>query len=393
MRLMIKEPTWIWQRPGWPSLTYEAHRVAAALANAHRTHGIVEGKAASIGLRSTSEVMLNAFSDEVMATAEIEGQRLALDSVRSSVMRKLGLATTGPLNRHVDGLVEVLNDASAGFDQTLDENRLCRWQSALFPGGTSGIQRIAVGRYRDHEDAMQIISGALGREVVHYEAPPSRNVAKEMQHFLAWFAATAPRPSSTIHSDKTLDGLARAAIAHLWFESIHPFEDGNGRLGRAIIDMALAQYLQQPLRLYSLSRQLLSSRSAYYDALNKAQRGGCDLTEWVAWFADQWAAACQTASGVIDQAIIKRRFWETHSGSALHERQRKVLQRLLDDGDGGFLGGLNAEKYMKMTGVSKATATRDLSQMVANSQLRSHGAGKAMRYNVNVTEWSHGLIA
>jgi Fic family protein len=391
MRLMTTKPTWIWQRPGWPSLTYDAHRVAAALAHAHRMHGIVEGKAVAIGLQKAREVMLDAFSDEVMATAEIEGQRLALDAVRSSVMRKLGLATTGPLDRHVDGLVEVLNDASAGFDQPLDEDRLCRWQSALFPGGTSGIQRIAVGRYRDHEDPMQIISGALGREVVHYEAPPSRNVAKEMQHFLAWFAATAPRPSSTTHSDKTLDGLARAAIAHLWFESIHPFEDGNGRLGRAIIDMALAQYLQQPLRLYSLSRQLLSSRSAYYDALNKAQRGGCDVTEWIEWFADQWAAACQTASGVIDQAILKRRFWEIHSGSELHERQRKVLQRLLDDGDGGFLGGLNAEKYMKMTGVSKATATRDLSQMVANSQLRSHGAGKAIRYYVNVPEWTHGL--
>jgi Fic family protein len=373
-------------------MIYDAHRAAAALSHAHRMHGIVEGKAISIGLQSTSEVMLNAFSDEVMATAEIEGQRLPLEAVRSSVMRKLGLTTIGPLDRHVDGLVEVLNDASTAFDQPLDEDRLCRWQSALFPGGTSGIQRIAVGRYRDHEDPMQIISGALGREVVHYEAPPSKSVTSEMQHFLAWFAASGPRQSSSTRNEKSLDGIARAAIAHLWFESIHPFEDGNGRIGRAIIDMALAQYFQQPMRLYSLSRQLLSSRSAYYDALNKAQRGGCDLTEWVEWFAQQWSATCRSASEVIDQAILKRRFWETHSGSALHERQRKVLQRLLDDGDGGFLGGLNSEKYMKMTGVSKATATRDLSQMVANGQLRSHGAGKAVRYCVNIPEWTHGLI-
>lgn len=390
---MTAKPCWIWQHPDWPSLTYDAHRASAALSNAHRMHGIVEGKAASIGLQRAREVMLDAFSDEVMATAEIEGQRLPLDAVRSSVMRKLGLTSTGPIDRNVDGLVEVLNDASTAFDHPLTADRLCRWQSSLFPGGTSGIQRIAVGRYRDHEDPMQIISGALGREVVHYEAPPSKNVAREMQHFLDWFAASAPGQTSANNSGQSIDAIARAAIAHLWFESIHPFEDGNGRIGRAIIDMALAQHLKQPLRLYSLSRQLLSSRAAYYDALNQAQRGGCDLTEWVEWFAHQWASACQSASAVIDQAILKRRFWETHTSSTLHERQRKVLQRLLDDGDGGFLGGLNAEKYIKMTGVSKATATRDLSQMVANGQLRSHGAGKAMRYYVNVPDWSHGLTA
>jgi Fic family protein len=391
MQLMTAKPSWIWQRPDWPSLTYDAHRAAVALANAQRMHGMVEGKAASIGLQRVGEVMLDAFSDEVMATAEIEGQRLPLEAVRSSVMRKLGLTTTGSMDRQVDGLVDVLNDATTAFDQPLDTDRLCRWQSALFPGGTSGIQRIAVGRYRDHDDPMQIISGALGREVVHYEAPPSKNVAKEMQHFLTWFANSAPDPSPTETNRMPMDPIARAAIAHLWFESIHPFEDGNGRIGRAIIDMALAQYLKQPLRLYSLSRQLLGSRSAYYDALNQAQRGGCDVTEWVEWFSYQSTAACQSASGVIDQAILKRHFWDTHTGSALHERQRKVLQRLLDDGDGGFLGGLNAEKYIKMTGVSKATATRDLGQMVANGQLCSRGVGKAVRYYVNVPEWTHGL--
>lgn len=388
---MVTKPSWIWQRPDWPSLRYDAHRASAALANAHRMHGIVEGKAASIGLQRASEVMLDTFSDEVMATSAIEGQRLPLDAVRSSVMRKLGLTSTGPMDRHVDGLVEVLNDASTAFDQPLTEDRLCSWQSALFPGGTSGFQRIAVGRYRDHEDPMQIISGALGLEVVHYEAPPSNIVAKEMQHFLAWFAGSAPEKPSPDNNSKPMDAIARAAIAHLWFESIHPFEDGNGRIGRAIIDMALAQHLKQPLRLYSLSRQLLGSRAAYYDALNRAQRGSCDLTEWVEWFAHQWAAACQYTSGVMDQAILKRRFWETHTNTALQERQRKVLQRLLDDGDGGFLGGLNAEKYIKMTGVSKATATRDLTQMVSDGQLRSHGAGKAIRYHINVPEWTHGL--
>lgn len=389
MRLMIPKSPWIWRHPDWPHLTFDAQRVAPELAHAHRWYGIVEGKAAAIGLHGTHLIVLDVFADEVMATAEIEGQRLPLDAVRSSVLRRLGLADQGPHDRHVEGLVAVLNDASSAFDQPLDTDRLCRWQSALFPGGTSGIHRIVVGRYRDHAEPMQIVSGTPGREVVHYEAPRSTNVPREMERFLDWFAATTPHATGKPHT--ALDGIARAAIAHLWFESIHPFEDGNGRIGRAIVDMALAQHLQQSHRLCSLSRQLLTSRKAYYDALNQAQRGDCDVTAWVQWFAGQWAAACQAAGSVIDQAIVKRRFWEAHATVALQERQRKVLQRLLDDGDGGFLGGLSAEKYMKMTGVSKATATRDLAQMLAAGLLRSHGAGKAVRYYVNVPVWTHGI--
>ncbi|KAG0164116.1 hypothetical protein DFQ30_010473 [Apophysomyces sp. BC1015] len=198
-------------------------------------------------------------------------------------------------------------------------------------------------------------------------------------------------------------GVAGRPPAHRWLrpgrhrapvvcERIHPFEDGNGRIGRAIVDMAVAQHLRQPVRLYSLSRQRLTSRSAYYEALNHAQRGDTDVTVWVQWFVRQCTVACYAASQVIDQTIEKRRFWEKHEGGGLHERQRKVLQRLLDDGDGGFLGGLNADKYMKMTGVSKATATRDLSQMVAGGQLWCHGVGKAVRYYINVPGWSHGVL-
>ncbi|AMR77971.1 Fic family protein [Cupriavidus nantongensis] len=389
---MNTKSPWIWLRTDWPDLAYDALAAAPDLAEAYRMHGVVEGKAAAIGLGSTSQVALDALSDEVLATAAIEGERLSLDAVRSSVMRRLGLATSGPVDRSVDGLVEVISDATTAIDTPLDEDRLCRWQSALFPGGTSGIHRIAVGRYRDHADPMQIVSGRPGREVVHYEAPPSKDVPGHMERFLKWFAETSPAQASALPGGgKPIDGFARAAIAHLWFESIHPFEDGNGRIGRAIVDMAMTQHLRQPVRLYSLSRQLLTSRSAYYDALNHAQRGDTNVTDWVQWFARQCTAACHAASQVIDQAIEKRQFWEKHEGSGLHERQRKVLQRLLDDGDGGFLGGLNAEKYMKMTGVSKATATRDLSEMVTGGQLWSQGVGKAVRYYVNVPGWAHGV--
>ena len=396
MRLMTTSHSiapWIWLRPDWPegSLAYDARAVALDLAEAYRMHGILEGKAAAIGIGRTSQVALDALSDEVLATAAIEGERLSLDAVRSSVMRRLGLPTSGPINRSVDGLVEVISDATTAIDTPLEEDRLCRWQSALFPGGTSGIQRIAVGRYRDHTDPMQIVSGQPGREVVHYEAPPSKDVPEQMRRFLTWFADTSPARASLLPAagGKPSDGFARAAIAHLWFESIHPFEDGNGRIGRAIVDMAMAQHLRQPVRLYSLSRQLLTFRSAYYDALNLAQRGETDVTAWVQWFARQITAACHAASRVIDQAIEKRQFWEKHAGSGLHDRQRKVLQRLLDDGDGGFLGGLNAEKYMKMTGVSKATATRDLSEMVKGGQLWSQGVGKAVRYYISLPGWGH----
>lgn len=387
MRLMMSTLPWIWQRPNWPQLTYSASDAAADLAEAYRMHGVLEGKAAAIGLGASSPLALAALADEVQATAAIEGEQLSVEAVRSSVMRRLGLAASGPTDRHVDGLVEVIHDATSAIDLPLDVDRLCRWQSALFPGGTSGIRRIAVGRYRDHDDPMQIVSGLPGREVVHYVAPASKDVPAQMARFLQWFADSNPAHQAAF------DGLARAAIAHVWFESIHPFEDGNGRIGRAIVDMALAQCFRQPVRLYSLSRQLKAAHAGYYDALNQAQRGNTDVTHWVRWFARQCTAACLAASQVIDQAIQKKRFWEQDRASDLSGRHRKVLQRLLDAGDGGFEGGLNAEKFIKMTGVSKATATRDLGDLVDRGLLRKLGEGKAVRYYVNVPGWSHGLPA
>lgn len=381
MRLMPSpKPRWIWQQPDWPHFVYDALTAAPDLAEAHRMHGLVQGKAAAIGLSATSPLAVDALADEALATAAIEGEQLAPDSVRSSVMRRLGLTASGRPERQVEGLVAVLDDATAACDQPLDVDRLCRWHSALFPGGTSGIRRIVVGRWREHVDPMQIVSGPPGREVVHYEAPPSREVPGQMDGFLRWFGQASP----------VMDGLARAAIAHLWFECIHPFEDGNGRIGRAVADLAISQELRQPVRLYSLSRQLLASRPAYYAALHAASCGGLDVTHWVRWFARQIAAACCTASEVIDQTLAKQRFWELHD-HVVGERQRKVLQRLLDAGDGGFAGGLNADKYMKLTGVSKATATRDLQEMVVHGQLWTTGAGKALRYYVSMPGWTHGL--
>jgi Fic family protein len=388
MRLMVStKRLYVWQQPGWPPLSFDHQRVGPALANARRLQGVIEGKAHAIGIERDGQIARAVMEDEVIATAAIEGEKLDPAAVRSSVLRRLGLASPGRHDRHIDGLVEVINDATSQFDLPLDDDRLHRWQSALFPGGTSGIRRIAVGRYRDHAEPMHIVSGPPDKEVIHYEAPPSRQIAVEMARFLTWFAKTTPAPGRS----PEIDGLARAAIAHLWFESIHPFEDGNGRIGRAIVDMAMAQDHRAPVRLYSLSRQLLESRKGYYEALNAAQRGTGDATDWVLWFAQQYAQACERSSQLIDGAIEKARFWAQHAGIVLNERQRKVLQRLLDDGDGGFLGGLNAEKYMQITGTSKPSATRDLAELVRAGLLWTAGQGKAMRYYVQVPGWTHGV--
>ena len=378
----------IWQQKGWPNFTVTSPAVDTALLQARKWQGEVIGRAAAVGLTQSGSVLQEVMTQEVIATAAIEGEKLDPASVRSSILRQLGhLQTTdaAPRSRHVDGLVDVIQDATLGFKQPLTEDRLLRWQSALFPGGTSGIRRIAVGRYRDHSDLMQIVSGQPGKETIHYTAPPSAQVPFEMQAFLAWFAETTP--SAPAHP---LDGITRAAIAHLWFESIHPFEDGNGRIGRAIMDMALAQDLGEATRLYSLSSQLMQHRKGYYDALHQAQHGSLDVSAWVLWFTQQFSLACQATCALIDRALEKSTFWQTHSATPLNERQRKVIQRLLDDGDGGFLGGLNADKYMKITSTSKATATRDLADLVKNGLLRSTGQGKAVRYYVAVAGWEVG---
>lgn len=387
------KPVYIWQQPDWPLFRFDVVAAGGALQVARQHLGEALGLAQALGLPALDGMLQDLWVSEAVATAAIEGERLDLATVRSSVLRRLGLGDpAGPTSRSVDGLVAMMQDATAGFDLPLDADRLCRWQSALFPGGTSGVQRIAVGRFRDHADAMQIVSGPLGREVVHYTAPPSAAVPAQMARFLDWLEATRPRGDAQRQQDGGLDGITRAALAHLWFESIHPFEDGNGRIGRAIADMVLAQDLGRPIRLVSLSGQLQASRRAYYDALNAAQTGGLDVTPWVLWFIDQFGLACDRSKQVMLGALQRQQFWISHAGTPLNERQRKVVQRLLDAGDGGFLGGLTAAKYIKMTGVSKATATRDLGELQRHGLLRTQGVGKALRYQVNVPQWLHSAM-
>ena len=403
-------PRFIWQHSAWPQLTFDAAALAAALDQARLEQGRLLGLLSAIGLEQANAVQRELWVQEALATAAIEGEQLNLESLRSSVAHRLALADVPGPDRSVEGLVQVMQDALANHSAALDLDRLCRWQSALFPGGTSGITRIAVGRVRSHADAMQIVSGPLGREVVHYEAPPSAQVAAHMDRFLEWFERT--RPTGRATAGATANGIARAALVHLWFESIHPFEDGNGRLGRALADMALAQdmHAQDPqaspvlVRVYGLAHQMLKTRAAYYDALNHAQRlrgiafdaTAIDATPWVLWFVQAFTQACIASQSVVRDATDKAQFRLRAAQCQTNERQRKVLERLLDAGHvgsgGGFLGGMTNEKYAKITSTSKATATRDLADLLAHGLLRVEGVGKATRYAVNVPGWQQPAL-
>lgn len=372
-------PTYIWQQPGWPALQHDAARVAESLSQARRAQGLVEGKLAALGFDQRRELAAEAWSQEALSTSAIEGERLDLAAVRSSVARRLGL---GKLNaprapRNVEGLLDVMDDAVSRCHDPLTDARLHAWHAALFPTGYSGITKIRVGGYRSHGEPMQIVSGRVGREKVHYEAPPSGRVAEEMRRFVQWF--------DTAHD---VDSMVRAAIAHLWFETLHPYEDGNGRLGRVLVDLILARDSGETSRLFRTSQRLLERRSDYYAALEHAQRGSLDVTAWVCWFIEQMRAACEEASQSVERTLVKSRFWLDHADRPLNERQRKVLNVLLDAGPGGFEGGMSTRKYESLTSTSRATASRELLDLAAKGLLAQAGAGRSTRYHVALPGWA-----
>lgn len=416
MRLMStsssppRPPRYLWQQPGWPALPVDAAALAPALESARLEQGRLLGLLDAIGLRPAQEMARELWVQEALATAQIEGQQLDLEAVRSSVARRLELddAAPSPANRSVEGLVDVMQDAVELCSAPLDADRLWRWQSALFPGGTSGLARITVGRWRDPTDPMQIVSGPMGREVAHYQAPPSHQVPAEMAQFIAWFETTRPGADAPAAqaAPAALNGLVRAALAHLWFETVHPFEDGNGRIGRALADRALAQDLaaQQagnagPVQqqrfsapIFGMARRLLTQRAAYYDALNAAQRGKPDVTAWVLWFVQAFAQGCIASQAVVRQALDKAAFRTRMAAAGVNPRQAKVLERLLAAGSvelgGGFLGDLTADKYTKLASTSKPTATRDLGDLVDKGLLHVSGQGKGTRYAIAVPGWT-----
>jgi len=373
--------TWVWQSPAWPNLTYKLDLLAEPLRHARSELGRLFGQAEMIGADEVARVERDVWSKEAVSTAAIEGETLDLASVRSSVGRRLGIASdfVATVPRNIEGLLDVMESAAADFDSALTAERLNRWQAALFPAGGSALRPVVTGRYREHDAPMEIVSGPIGKTTVHYVAPPSAAVRSEMHSFLEWFNRTR---------NTSLDGVLRAGLAHVWFETIHPYEDGNGRVGRAIIDMALAQDAHKPTRLHGMSIQLRRQQKEYYHALNQAQRGEGDVTEWLTWFAHAFADSCRASAELIAESLVRARFWSDHKDVVINQRQRKVLGKMLDAGPGRFERGLTARKYVAMTGISAVTAWRDIEDLLTKKLItRGQGAGRATHYNVGIPGW------
>jgi len=377
----MTDRSWIWTSPTWPQLTYDLRQLEEPLRRARTECGLLFGKAEAIAADERRQAERDAWSGEAVATAAIEGEVIELASVRSSVARRLGIDSTfsASVPRQVEGLLDVMESAAADWDSELTAERLCRWQAALFPAGGTALRSIETGRFRSHDDPMQIVSGPIGRETVHYVAPPSASVTGEMQRFLEWFNRTR---------DGSLDGVLRAGLAHVWFESIHPFEDGNGRVGRAVVDMALAQDVRRGTRLHGVSSELRRRQREYYEALNVAQRGSGEVTEWLRWFTGVFTETCRVRAALIDESLVRARFWQEHKQVALNERQRKVLNRMLEAGPGRFESGLTPRKYVGMTGVSSVTAWRDIDDLLGKGLLvKGAAAGRSTYYDLAIAGW------
>jgi Fic family protein len=371
----VKTVSWIWQRSGWPAFTWKEGAVSAGISRARRAQGEIAGVAKLLDSKLDLAAQLEVLTLEGLTTSAIEGEKLNPDSVRSSIARRLGLPTGGlpRPSREVDGLVDILLDATQGYDLPMTLKRLSAWQAALFPTGRSGLHEIRVGALRGRAP-MQIVSGPVGRERVHYEAPPRSRLEADMRTFLNWFN----------HAPVGLDGLIRAGIAHVWFEVLHPFEDGNGRVGRALLDMAMAQDERRSVRLYSLSAQFMEERDAYYAALGQTSAGDLDITPWLVWFLEQVEAAMRSSESLVGALVQKAQFWVAHSQSDLNARQRKALNRMLDAEPAGFEGGMTNGKYASLTKASAATAQRDLSGLVEAGCLILVGKGRGARYELKL---------
>lgn len=356
--------SYIWQAPDWPNWRYDLAALASPLAQVSQAQGLLLGRLTDIGLGLRDQASLAALTDDVIKTSEIEGEHLNAASVRSSIARRLGvdIGSLAPVDRHVEGVVEMVLDATINSALPLTQARLFGWHAALFPTGYSGLSRIAIGTWRDDaQGPMQVISGPIGRQRVHYEAPPAERLSDEVERFLAWLNAPV----------QTEPALIRAGLGHLWFVTLHPFDDGNGRIARAIGDLLLARADGSPQRFYSLSAQIQRERKAYYEILERTQKGDLDVTEWLLWFLRMLGEAVRLANHALDAVLDKARFWQRMSGVALNERQVKVLNRLLD----GFEGKLTSSKWAALAKCSTDTALRDIQELVTQGVLQRSGAG------------------
>ena len=354
---------YLWEKPDWPTFSWNEKRLTRLLAEVSREQGRLLGKMEALGFELRSEAHLQTLTEDVVKSSEIEGEKLERKQVRSSIARRLGMDAGGlvAVDRNAEGVVEMMLDATAKYAEPLTEERLFAWHASLFPTGRSGMTKIQVGCWRNDSDGpMQVVSGPIGREKVHYEAPPAQRLPDEMAKFLRWFE----QPGD-------MDPILRAGLAHLWFVTIHPFHDGNGRVARAIADMALARSEKTGQRFYSMSAQIRRQHQDYYDTLERTQKGDLDVTRWQDWFLNCLARAIDGAQATLGAVLDKARFWERFATEALNERQIKVLNKLLD----GFDGKLTTSKWAKLTKCSQDTAYRDILDLIERGALQKGPEG------------------
>jgi Fic family protein len=362
---------YIHELPNWPRFRWDSDGLAKQLAAVRLRQGRLIGRMQALGFRQQEEAVLATLTQDVLKSSEIEGEILDREQVRSSIARRLGMdiGALPAADRNVEGVVEMMLDATQNFKDELTEERLFGWHASLFPTGRSGMSKIIVGAWRDDKSGpMRVVSGAIGREKVHYEAPAAGRLVAEMKSFLEWFNA----------EDNT-DPVIKSALAHLWFVTIHPFADGNGRIARAIADMSLARSEDSSQRFYSMSAQIRIERKAYYDMLEATQKGGLEITPWLGWFLGCLDRAFDGAEQTLAAVFQKADFWKKHAAAKINERQRDILNRLLD----GFAGKLTSSKWALIEKCSPDTALRDIQDLVDQGILiKEQGGGRSTSYSV-----------
>lgn len=362
LQIMHRMTTFIHQKDNWPEFTWSNNDFLSLLSEARNLQGRLIGKMETLGFDLRNEAMLDTLTLDVIKSSEIEGAFLNPDQVRSSIARRLGMEIAGAVepDRDVEGVVEMMLDATQKCFDPLTTERLFDWHAALFPTGRSGMYKITVAEWRkDTTGPMQVVSGAMGKEKVHFEAPDSELVEKEMIRFIDWV------------NNSKIDLVIKAAIAHLWFVTIHPFEDGNGRISRALSDMFLAQSDKSTQRFYSMSAQIRIERKQYYEILEKTQKGNLDITDWIVWFLNCLINALKSTDSILTRVLFKAEFWQKHIDTAINDRQRKLLNKLMD----GFEGKLTSSKWAKITKCSKDTAIRDINDLIEKGILQKEAAG------------------
>ena len=371
---------YIHQDPAWPNFTWEDKSLLIPLSEVRNLQGKLIGKMEAIGFSLRDEAMLETLTIDVIKSSRIEGENLDTDQVRSSIARKLGMEISGliPSDRNVEGVVEMVLDATQKYDQPLTKERLCNWHACLFPTGRSGMHKITVADWRkDKKGPMQVVSGPMGKEIIHYEAPSAALLDHEMNYFMEWF---------NNYNNNHIEPVIKSGLAHLWFVTIHPFDDGNGRIARAIADMQLARADKTNQRFYSMSAQIERQKNVYYKILEKTQnlsasgtKGLLDVTRWLQWFLECLIGALEATEESLEKVLIKAKFWEKHASTIINKRQQLMINKLLDD----FYGKLNTSKWAKITKCSQDSALRDIQDLIEKRMLlKEPGGGRSTSYKL-----------